>query len=643
MGTSVDSLKEAHGADRYVGIVGKSFKQALAEDTPYDVKVALGWLFGQPEIRCDNEGWGQWESKALQAKFKDSYDTNRQFRYGNWAVHLNGGPQASGESWASVSVPVNEMKVSDIESIAYDWYAHQLGTSHILDIGPNLVFSAYDPTDHSKRVDFNTRPIDNNIFMDDGGANRPIEAGWYKYAMTDHDATEIVFWYGNNTGGHSTAPTQGAQTHYWSSYVGDTGFKNWVVYRIQIMTGYWGSTRSTGDVWIGNMRINGIPVKWEPSEADRVALLDKGKNMFGKPTLVSSNNGRATWFKTGTSPYHQKSTTGWLANLYGGVQSGWNDWAAVYIPVNEMRVPDLKTAKWSYYISEAESFGINMVIWVHDPFDFDNRAEITQQADIATLEKTPAGWMGHELNPSTVQFYYYGEGTTKTNLTKAPPNYYGWNTGGAAGLSFVTDELFNTWTIYRISFEWGWQTGDEEFKDAYVADIEINGQQIPLYPDSKKYHRTVKVQKTLEAASSYTAKDVMSEDDDDGDGTPWVFEMGGTGKITQAVANCTLTTRTSALGLYLYTTLPSCELDDNAPFNGPLLADSNHFVGYILFPALATKGGPAFSIVTESLTTGNLPLSFDSLTLYGVLVDITGEDYGAAEPFDLILTAELGA
>ena len=433
------------------------------------------WKFGQPEIRCDNEGWGKWESKALQAKFKDSYDTNRQFRYGNWAVHLNGGPQASEESWASVAIPINEMKVSDIKSIAYDWYAHQLGTSHILDIGPNLVWSAYDPADHSKRVDFNTYGVDNNLFMDDGLANRPIEAGWYRYIMTNTDTTESVYYYANNDGSHTPCVTDGAN-YLWSQYVVDTVFSNWVVYRVQIMHGYWGSTRSTGDVWIGNLKINDEFVKWEPSEDEKIVLLEKEKTMFGEPSLVSRNNSDAVWAKSGVSPLDQKSSTGWLANLYGGVQSAWDDYARVEIPVDEMHVPDLKTAKWSYYMTEAESYGVNMVIWVHDPFHPDYRTEITQQADIATLIKA-GGWNEHVLNPSTDQFYFYGENTTKTNLTAAPPNYYGWD-------DFVADELFNTWTIYKISFDWGWQTGDNEFKDVWVADIELNGKMIPLKPDS---------------------------------------------------------------------------------------------------------------------------------------------------------------
>lgn len=429
------------------------------------------WLFGQPEIRCDNEGWGQWESKALQAKYKDGYDTNRHFRYGNWAVHLNGGPQASEESWASVSIPVNELKVKDITSIAYDWYAQYNGSSHILDIGPNLVWSAYDPNDHAKRVDFNTYAVDNAVFMDDGLVNRPVEAGWYKFKMTSTDVTERVYWYGNNTGTHSTAPAEGVDG-YWSQFVADKGFADWVVYRIQIVIGFWGATRSTGDVWIDAPKINGMPILWEPSKAEQIEIEKRNALMFGEPTLQSNNNSSANWCQGMVSPLDQKGSTGWLACLYGGIQTG-DDWARVNIPVNEMHVPDLKTALWSYYMTGAETMGVGMVIWVHDPFDFDNRAEITQLANVAGLEKG-AGWNAHELNPSTTQFFFYGENTTKTNLTAG--TQYTW-------AQFVSDELFNTWTIYRITLEYGWEASGT-FDDVWVADIKINGVQIPLKPDS---------------------------------------------------------------------------------------------------------------------------------------------------------------
>ena len=197
---------------------------------------------------------------------------------------------------------------------------------------------------------------------------------------------------------------------------------------------------------------------------------------FGEPTLIARNNGDAVWSRPGISPYHQKSGSGWLANLYGGVQSGWDDFAAIYIPVNEMRLVDLNSALWSYYMTEAESFSVGMVIWIHDPTDFDKRAEITQLASVAGLEKG-SGWNAHELDITTDQFFYMGENVGSPGLTADPPNYYGLN-------DFQADIVFRGWTIYRISFDYGWQTSDNEFKDVWVADIKLNGIVISLKPDS---------------------------------------------------------------------------------------------------------------------------------------------------------------
>ena len=198
---------------------------------------------------------------------------------------------------------------------------------------------------------------------------------------------------------------------------------------------------------------------------------------LGEATLISAINGDAVWARGyQASATHQKSGTGWVAKLYGGVQSAWNDWAAVYVPVKEMFLTDLSSVLWTWYNTEEEAFGVNMVIWVHDPNDNDKRAEMTQQADISTLEKA-AGWNAHELSSSVDQFYFFGEGTTGTGLTSAATSRYGLD-------DYQADVIFSGWTIYRISFEWGFQTGDEEFKDVWVADIKINGTVVPLRPDS---------------------------------------------------------------------------------------------------------------------------------------------------------------
>jgi len=209
-----------------------------------------------------------------------------------------------------------------------------------------------------------------------------------------------------------------------------------------------------------------------PLSVDQKGRLHPGVPVFGEPTLLASRNADAVWSRGGVSPLFQKSSTGWLANLYGGVQSG-DDFAAVYIPVNEMAVTDLTSAMWSYYLTQAQSGGVNMVVWVHDPTDFDKRAEITQ---VMGLVEHSEGWDAHELDTSVSQFFFYGEGVSgNTTCTTAGTNY--------TWAQYQADAMFSTWTIYRISFEYGW-VASGTFADAWVADIKINGIQIPLKPDA---------------------------------------------------------------------------------------------------------------------------------------------------------------
>ena len=88
--------------------------------------------------------------------------------------------------------------------------------------------------------------------------------------------------------------------------------------------------------------------------------------IYGEASLASANNASANWARGEISPLDQKSNTGWLACLYGGIQTG-DDWARVNIPIFEQRVPDFNTAQWSYYLTNTETMGVNIVIWVHDP------------------------------------------------------------------------------------------------------------------------------------------------------------------------------------------------------------------------------------------------------------------------------------
>ncbi len=191
--------------------------------------------------------------------------------------------------------------------------------------------------------------------------------------------------------------------------------------------------------------------------------------VFGKPLLRYSGSGMAGWCKENSLSQWQKGS-GWTANLYGGAQSG-DDWAAIFVPVNELPVPDFNNAQWSYYMTATETMGVGIVIWIHDTNNLSKRAEVTQLANVSGLGKA-AGWNAHKFNPDTTQMFFYGENTTGTGLTAG--TQYKWT-------EFQADALFKNWTIYRVSLEYGWEASGT-FDDAWVAELKLHGERILLVP-----------------------------------------------------------------------------------------------------------------------------------------------------------------
>jgi len=122
-------------------------------------------------------------------------------------------------------------------------------------------------------------------------------------------------------------------------------------------------------------------------------------------------------------------------------------------------------------MTAAQTMGVNLVIWVHDPNDFSKRAEITQRGNVAGLGKA-LGWNSHNLDKTVAQFFFYGEGTTGTGLTAG--TLYTW-------AQFQADVLFRTWNIYRISLEYGWEASGT-FDHVWVVELKLNGMQIPIRP-----------------------------------------------------------------------------------------------------------------------------------------------------------------
>lgn len=204
--------------------------------------------------------------------------------------------------------------------------------------------------------------------------------------------------------------------------------------------------------------------------------------IFGKPLLRAAGNGIAKWSKVNALSQWQKGT-GWQASLTGGAQTG-ADWAAAFIPTNgQLRVKNFNNALWSYYMTAAQTMGVNIVIWVHNPDDFSDRAEITQLGNTALLGKS-AGWNSHKLLKTTTQFLYYGENIPSgTGLTSG--TQYTW-------AEFQADVVFRDFTIYRVSLEYGWEASGT-FQEVWLAEVSLNGIPIPIMPSDNVEAKRVPV------------------------------------------------------------------------------------------------------------------------------------------------------
>lgn len=414
-------------------------------------------MFGKPTL--------QWlKNNGTESNGRATW-TKEWRRYGQWTAKLSPGIQTD-DDYGAVSFSVNNMPIENLQSIKY---VYRMGATEV--VAPNVTIHVYDPNDVDNRAD---------ITFTHSYTDLPKSSGWRKFHVTpDLDG---FFYYGNNipsTTGLTSSDGTAGTIYTLAQYQADVVFSTYVIDKISVEYG-WYSTGYLSPAHICLININGEDMLLEPSVEEQLSItqdeLAKAQRTiptwtFGEAFLRHSVAGEGTWSRW----HHQKGAHGWTAKLYGGVQTSYNDWAIVCVPANEVPLTELASALWTWNNTEEEAQGVNMIIYIHDPTDNDKRAEMTQLADHSSLEKA-AGWLAHELSTSTDYFYWYGKGGSG-DLTEGTPNYYGLD-------DFQADATFSSWTIYRIDFMWGGATGSEEYKDVWVADIKINGQVIPIKPDS---------------------------------------------------------------------------------------------------------------------------------------------------------------
>lgn len=154
----------------------------------------------------------------------------------------------------------------------------------------------------------------------------------------------------------------------------------------------------------------------------------------------------------------------------------------------------------------------------------------------------------------------------------------------------------------------------------------------------------VTVTKTRPAdTDAYSAGDVISESTSAG--TTWTFDAvvhsnGGSGRIVRAAFLDDDTAHTNQVALLLFSVTPTSALDDNGANTGPILADSDNFIGSIDFDASKDYGtGFSFAVATEG--NSKLPLSFrceeGDDAIYGILVAVDALTPTSGEVFRINL------
>lgn len=160
--------------------------------------------------------------------------------------------------------------------------------------------------------------------------------------------------------------------------------------------------------------------------------------------------------------------------------------------------------------------------------------------------------------------------------------------------------------------------------------------------------KQVSVTKALVASAGYDINDVLSESA--GSGTSWLFaaiarEDGASGYITKAEIISQSEGVVPRITLFVFSAVPTSELDDNAANTAPDSADLANYIGRIDVTALESLGTTDSNAVATPSTVGNLPLAFkcasDADDLFVVAVTRDAFTQTAGENLTIRLTAEL--
>ena len=202
------------------------------------------WLFGHPVVRANLNSVAYWSRPTTSPLGQKG---------GGWMPCLHGRLQTN-DDWAACYIPVNEYPITHFTEAQWSYYMTSTQT-----MGVNIVIWVHDADDFDKRAE---------ITQLGGHADLEKTSGWNAFEFTT--STAGMFFYGENTTG--TNLTAGAGNQYtWSQFQADNLFKNWVIYRISLEYG-WEASGTFDQVWIGELKLNEVPIPLIPREGDLVPV-----------------------------------------------------------------------------------------------------------------------------------------------------------------------------------------------------------------------------------------------------------------------------------------------------------------------------------------------------------------------------------
>ncbi len=205
-------------------------------------EVIQKWTFGEPTLAYNKNSIAYWARGMSAPRYHQSG--------AGWKACLHGRAQ-TGDDWAALVIPVNEMPLTDFYMAKWSYIMTSAQS-----MGANIVIWAHDPDNFIYRAEITQL----------GGIAGLTKTSGRNAHVFDPTATQM-FYYGEITGTPDTCPTAGT-LYTWAQFKDDSIFKNYTIYKVTIEMG-WEASGTFDQVFVGDLILNNKNILLKPrSDAD---------------------------------------------------------------------------------------------------------------------------------------------------------------------------------------------------------------------------------------------------------------------------------------------------------------------------------------------------------------------------------------